>query len=85
MRVEDGRCLAGLRPYAGAVDGDGVTAFAQATQERLGEGSIAEEVLPGGIWKIRRDERRLAPMPLLQEFEVAAPNLFKTRELGGEK
>jgi len=69
MQVEDGLCLTGLRPDAGAVDGDGVTALAQATQERLGEGGIAEEVLPRGIWKIRSDERRLAPMSLLQELE----------------
>jgi len=42
--------LTGLRAYTGAVDGDRVTAFAQATQERLGECGVAEEVLPGREW-----------------------------------
>jgi len=46
-----------------------VTALAQATQERLSESGISEEVLPGGIWEVGRDQRRLTPMPLLQELE----------------
>jgi hypothetical protein len=41
--------LTGLRAYARAVDGDGVATFAQATQERLGECGVSEEVLPGRI------------------------------------
>ena len=43
--------------------------LSQATEKRLGQCRIAEEVLPRWIWEIRCQKRGLAPMPLLQKFE----------------
>ena len=53
------RGLTGLRAYARAIDGDGVTTLAQAAQERLGEGGISEEVLPGRVWEVGCDYMEL--------------------------
>jgi hypothetical protein len=64
-----GGVLPGLRPDTRAVDGDGVTALAQAAQECLGECGVSEEVLPGRVWEVSSHQRRLAPIPVLQELE----------------
>ena len=50
---------AGLGTYTGTINDDGVAAFAKPTQERLGQGGVAEEVLPGGVWQIRTDYMEL--------------------------
>ena len=46
-----------------------MAALAQATQQGLSEGPVAEEVLPCGIWHVGRDERWFPVMPLLHELE----------------
>jgi hypothetical protein len=46
-----------------------MAALAQSAQERFRERRVAEEVLPGGVWKVGCNERWLAPMPFLQQLE----------------
>ncbi len=61
--------LTGLRSDARPIDGDGVAAFTQATQERLGERGIIQEVLPRGILQVGGNERWLAAVSFFQKLE----------------
>ena len=53
----------------GALNVDGVAAVAEATQERLGHGPIAQEVRPFVIHEIRCNDCRVATVAFLHQFE----------------
>jgi len=60
------RRSASLWPDARSVDDDGMTPLAQAAQKRLGQGGIAEEVLPGRVRSFLpwiRSSQRSADLP----------------------
>jgi hypothetical protein len=52
-----------------AFDGDGVATLAQATQQRLGQCRIGEEVGPGRVRQICCNQPWLAMMALFHELE----------------
>ncbi len=62
-------CSALLDTQTRAIDLDGVTAFAQAAEQRIDQRLVAEEIRPGVVRQIRGDDRWPAVMPLFHQFE----------------